>query len=83
MIRERQAQPKQYEDYLIQNNYAKATIQTYLRNVNYFVLWCERNDYDIETIDYKACLDYAKYLRNPHGTPTSKKTINHRIGKDH
>jgi len=44
------------------------------------VFWCERRDYDIETIDYKACLDYAKYLKNPHGTPTSKKTINHRIG---
>jgi len=80
MMIARQEQPKQYEDYLIQNNYAKATIQTYLRSVNYFVFWCERRDYDIETIDYKACLDYAKYLKNPHGTPTSKKTINHRIG---
>ncbi len=72
---------KNYETYLVENNYAPTTIECYLRYRDYFVGWCESKGHELETIDYKDCLSYAKYIQTPiKGKTRSRKTAKHQIG---
>ncbi|WP_452598619.1 tyrosine-type recombinase/integrase [Pontimicrobium sp. MEBiC01747] len=72
---------KTFKEYLFQNNYAKTTIQTYTRYANHFIAWCERNNHDLGSIDYKACMQYVKKLQKPSkGKIKSKATINSDVG---
>ena len=72
---------KHYDQYLKEQDYSKGTIKTYLRAKEKFVLWCDSKGYEVETIDYKSCLEYAKKLqRTRNGKMPSKKTAKHQIG---
>ena len=67
---------KTYNDYLKQQAYAPSTIATHKREVKHFKKWCIRNHITPQTIDYKSCLKYIKYLK---GKGNSQKTINHKL----
>lgn len=56
---------KTFREYLIQNDYAKGTVKTYVRSKELFVNWCDAKDYSVDSIDYKSCLEYVKYLQQP------------------
>jgi len=72
---------RDYETYLFQQAYAKSTIATYLRTKEKFILWCDVQGYEVENIDYKSCLDYAKELQRPKkGRVPSPKTAKQQIG---
>ena len=68
---------KGYKDFLLQEDYAKTTISSYLRTKNKFITWCEAKNYDPTTIDYKSCLEYVKKLQQ---SSVAKKTIKHQVG---
>jgi len=70
-----------FEEYLYKEDYAKTTITSYGNTKAKFIEWCERKDYDIETIDYKSCLEYVKHLQHPKkGKTISKSTLKHQVG---
>ncbi|XLS28393.1 tyrosine-type recombinase/integrase [Flavobacteriaceae bacterium M23B6Z8] len=52
-----------YEQYLIENNYSKTTIEHYLKRVEEFTAWSKKYRVKASEIDYKACLRYIKYLQ--------------------
>ena len=70
-----------YKEYLHRENYAKTTIVSYGRYQSFFAIWCEQKNYDLETIDYKSCLEYVKYLRrSKNGKTISKSSVKHQVG---
>jgi len=70
-----------YDQYLKKQDYSKTTIEHYLITKEKFVLWCDAKGYEVETINYKSCLEYAKKLqRVRNGKMPSKKTAKYRIG---
>ncbi|MBN4046976.1 site-specific integrase [Olleya sp. AH-315-K02] len=72
---------KQFEHYLFSQDYSKGTTLSYLRSASLFTDWCEGKNYDVETIDYKSCLEYVKKLQQPKkGRVLSKSTIKHQVG---
>ena len=72
---------KFYDQYLREQDYARTTIDAYLDAKEKLILWCHSKGYDIVTLDYKSCLEYAKKLQQPHrGKIPSKSTVKHRIG---
>jgi len=72
---------KHYDQYLIEQGYARTTVNTYLRAKEKFVLWCDSKGYEVDTIDYKSCLEYVKKLQQAHkGMTPIRKTTKHRIG---
>ncbi|WP_299112021.1 site-specific integrase [uncultured Winogradskyella sp.] len=72
---------RQYEDYLYQLGYSRGTVLSYLRSATLFSYWCSSKGYLSETIDYKSCLAYGKYIQQPKkGKRLSKSTVKHQIG---
>ena len=66
-----------YKVYLEKSKYSETTIKTYLKQAEKFSNWCQRNHFQVITIDYKTFLQYLKYLQRK---KSSKKTIQHKIG---
>jgi len=52
-----------YEQYLIENNYSKTTIEHYLKRTEEFTAWSKKYGIRATEIDYKTCLKYVKYLQ--------------------
>lgn len=72
---------KTYDAYLTVQDYSGGTIDSYLRAREVFDRWCNSRGYRSDTINYKGCLEYAKYLQETtKGKTLSKKTVKHRIG---
>lgn len=72
---------KTYKDYLLEQGYAKTTIISYGRYYSFFAMWCEQKNYAVETIDYKSCLEYVKYLQqSKNGKIISKSSVKHQVG---
>ncbi|WP_299223827.1 tyrosine-type recombinase/integrase [uncultured Psychroserpens sp.] len=72
---------KRFEKYLYGQGYAKGTVESYLRSANFFSNWCNSKGFELETIDYKSCLGYVKYLQQiKNGKRLSKSTVKHQIG---
>jgi integrase/recombinase XerD len=72
---------KHYDQYLKEQDYAKTTIDSYLIAKSRFIEWCDSKGYEVESIDYKSCLEYAKKLqRTRNGKMPSKSTVRHQIG---
>ena len=70
-----------YREYLSKQGYAKTTVHSYVRNANSFIDWCEYNNYETTTIDYKSCLQYIKKLQViKKGKRVSQSTIKHQVG---
>jgi len=67
----------EYRSYLEKENYSKSTIENYVKGVEVFIKWCNRNHTNPELIDYKTILKYIKYLQRKSNT---KKTVKHQIG---
>jgi integrase/recombinase XerD len=65
-----------YEEYLLQNNYSKSTIEHYLKRIKEFTTWSKKYSYNPSEIDYKTCLKYIKYLQQKH---IQVQTINNNI----
>lgn len=65
-----------YQIHLQKEAYSITTVASYLVEVKKFKIWCKRNHYETETIDYKATLKYTKYLTRK---GNSKKTVNHKL----
>ena len=65
-----------YQEHLQKEAYSITTVASYLVEIKKFTLWCNRNHYEVETIDYKATLKYTKYLSKK---GNSKKTVNHKL----
>lgn len=65
-----------YKEYLQQQNYSATTIQSYDKAKSRFIEWCKRHHIEPETIDYKTCLKFIKYLTRK---GTTKRSVNHRI----
>jgi site-specific recombinase XerD len=53
---------KSYKEYLKEQHYSKTTIDNYTSQVKKFITWCKRNHTSPESIDYKTCMKYLKYL---------------------
>ena len=68
---------KSYKEYLKEQYYSKTTIDNYTSQVKKFITWCKRNQTSPESIDYKTCMKYLKYLQRK---TASKKTVNHKLG---
>ena len=68
---------KSYKEYLKEQHYSPTTIENYTSQVKKFITWCKRNHTSPESIDYKTCIKYLKYLQRK---TTSKKTVNHKLG---
>lgn len=47
----------------IDKSYSSNTIDTYLLNINQFVVYCEHKEIDILNVEYKELLDYLDYLK--------------------
>jgi len=72
---------KHYDHYLKEQDYAKTTINSYLIAKSRFIEWCDSKGCEVESIDYKSCLEYAKKLqRTRNGKMPSKSTVRHQIG---
>ena len=67
----------EYRNYLQQESYSLSTIESYIKGVEIFIKWCNRNHTNPDLIDYKTFLKYIKYLQRKN---TTKKTIKHKIG---
>jgi len=52
-----------YEQYLIENNYSKTTIEHYLKRTEEFTAWSKKYGIRATEIDYKTCLKYIKHLQ--------------------
>ena len=66
-----------YTTYLHKQNYSKSTIESYDVTKDRFTEWCDANDTNATSIDYKTILLYIKYLQHNNN---SQKTIKHKIG---
>ncbi len=72
---------KEFEDYLIEQDYAKTTVACYTRDTKSFLKWSDFKGYDIETLGYKECIQYTQKLQQPkRGKTLSKSTVKHKIG---
>jgi len=72
---------KHYDEYLREQDYAKTTINSYLIAKSRFIEWCDSKGYEVESIDYKSCLEYVKKIqRTRNGKMPSKSTVRHQIG---
>lgn len=69
---------EEYRTYLQKKGYAETTIKNYIKQARLFIKWCNRNHTTAIEIDYKDCLKYIKYLQRK---GTTKKTVNHRLGR--
>ena len=69
---------EEYKDYLQNQNYTETTIENYISQAQSFIKWCKRNHTSPEAIEYTECLKYIKYLQRK---GTTKKTVNHRLGR--
>jgi len=69
---------REYRDYLQNKGYTETTVENYIDYALSFTKWCHTNHTTPVTIDYKECLKYINYLR---GKGTTKKTVNHRLGR--
>ena len=67
-----------YKAYLQKQGYTETTIKSYVEQVQLFIKWCNRNHTTAIEIDYKGCLKYIRYLQRKN---TTKKTVNHRLGR--
>ena len=67
-----------YKIHLQKKGYADTTIENYIKQAQLFIKWCNRNHTTAIEIDYKDCLKYIKYLQRK---GTTKKTVNHRLGR--
>lgn len=67
-----------YRTYLQSKDYTATTIESYIKQVELFVKWCNRNHTTPTDIDYKDCLKYIQYLQRKN---TTKKTVNHKLGR--
>ena len=67
-----------YRIYLQKQDYTETTIKGYLEQAQSFIKWCNRNHTTAIEIDYKDCLKYIRYLQRKN---TTKKTVNHRLGR--
>lgn len=68
-------------DYLKKEGYSESTIKTYDWNRNKFELWCQKKDYESETIDYKQSLEYIKILqKHKNGKKVTQATVKHKVG---
>ena len=67
-----------YKVHLQKKGYADTTIENYIKQAQLFIKWCNRNHTTAIEIDYKDCLKYIKYLQRK---GTTKKTVNHRLGR--
>ncbi|MBG6130725.1 MULTISPECIES: tyrosine-type recombinase/integrase [unclassified Aquimarina] len=68
---------KDYHQYLHKQGYATSTINTYTRETSNFIQWCKRRATAPESIDYKTCLQYIKYLQRK---KVSKRTVSLQLG---
>lgn len=66
-----------YRQYLQKEGYTANTIERYDREINLFTKWCNKNHTTPQTIDYKTCLKYIKYLQR---RKVSKRTVSHQLG---
>lgn len=66
-----------FRQYLVMEDYAKTTINSYVRTTEKFTAWCDVKNYDPTNIDYKACLVYVKKLQQ---SSVTKKTIKRHVG---
>lgn len=66
-----------YKLYLQEKGHTETTINSYTKQAQSFIKWCNRNHTTAIDIDYKECLKYIKYLQRK---GTTKKTVNHRLG---
>lgn len=70
-----------FTDYLKREGYSKTTIKSYDDTKSKFIDWCEKKDYQIETIAYKQCLEYVKKLQEiKKGKRVSQSTVKHKVG---
>lgn len=67
-----------YKVHLQKKGYAETTIENYIKQAQLFTKWCNRNHTTAIEIDYKDCLKYIGYLQRK---GTTKKTVNHRLGR--
>jgi site-specific recombinase XerD len=67
-----------YTTYLQKRDYTETTIRSYTEQAQSFIKWCNRNHTTAIEIDYKDCLKYIRYLQRKN---TTKKTVNHRLGR--
>ncbi|MFD2565883.1 tyrosine-type recombinase/integrase [Pseudotenacibaculum haliotis] len=67
----------EFREYLHRQGYAKSTVETYARNKNFFVRWCDQKGYKPFEMEYKDCLEYVKKLRREKPT---KSTVRHIVG---
>ena len=67
-----------YKIHLQKKGYAETTIENYIKQAQLFIKWCNRNHTTAIEIDYKDCLKYIKHLQRK---GTTKKTVNHRLGR--
>ena len=67
-----------YKTYLEQQGYTETTVKGYIEQAQSFLKWCNRNHTTAIEIDYKDGLKYIKYLSRK---KTTKKTVNHRLGR--
>ena len=72
---------QQFEDYLYSQGYSKGTVLSYLRSATLFSNWCNSKSYNFDTVDYKSCLQYVKFIQQAkNGKRLSKSTVKHQIG---
>lgn len=67
-----------YNTYLQKQGYSESTIKSYIEQAQSFLKWCNRNHTTATEIDYKDSLKYIQYLSRK---GTTKKTVNHRLGR--
>lgn len=67
----------EYKNYLEKESYSKTTIESYYKQAEKFIQWCDKNHTTAESIDYKTIL---KYIKNLQQKQTTKKTVKHKIG---
>ncbi len=67
-----------YKAYLQKKGYTETTTENYMEQAQLFIKWCNRNHTTAIDIDYKDCLKYIGYLQRKN---TTKKTVNHRLGR--
>jgi len=72
---------KTFRHYLKEHDYAKTTITTYNDTASQFIYWCDKKNYQSNTIDYKSCLEYVKKLQQiRNGKRVSQSTIKQKVG---
>lgn len=52
------------QNYLESKGHSKKSIKICVYEINMFITWCEKEDYDIDNMMYKDVLNYISYLQN-------------------